>query len=132
MVLSLKSCKLRQLGDDVAELGCLKELYLETNLILSLPQNFTRLRALEVTDHWIMSGDVSVAVWTNEHEAVITKNNQENRKPPRYGSRTSLTEPTRRPPSRPHSDSGHEEEPPAGLSGGHRQSVPLETLGARW
>lgn len=52
MVLSLKSCKLRELGDDVAELGCLKELYLETNLILSLPQHFTRLRTLEVTT-WV-------------------------------------------------------------------------------
>lgn len=49
VVLSLKSCKLRGLGDDVAELGCLKELYLETNRISSLPQNFTRLRTLEVT-----------------------------------------------------------------------------------
>lgn len=52
VVLSLKSCKLRRLGDDVAELGCLKELYLDTNLILSLPQTFTRLRMLEVTTGW--------------------------------------------------------------------------------
>eukprot|EP00752_Nemacystus_decipiens_P011950 g10596.t1 len=50
VVLSLKSCKLSLLGDDVAELGNLKELYLETNRILSLPQNFTRLRTLEVLD----------------------------------------------------------------------------------
>lgn len=49
VVLSLKSCKLIRLGDDVAELGNLKELYLETNRILSLPHNFTRLRTLEVT-----------------------------------------------------------------------------------
>lgn len=47
-VLSLKSCKLRQLGEDVAELGCLRELYLESNFILNLPEAFTRLRALEV------------------------------------------------------------------------------------
>ncbi|CAN0357229.1 unnamed protein product, partial [Ectocarpus sp. 8 AP-2014] len=49
-VLSLKSCKLRQLDDDVAELRCLKELYLETNLILNLPETFTRLRMLEILD----------------------------------------------------------------------------------
>ncbi|CAM9220260.1 unnamed protein product [Ectocarpus sp. 4 AP-2014] len=49
-VLSLKSCKLRRLDDDVAELGCLKELYLETNLILNLPETFTRLRMLEILD----------------------------------------------------------------------------------
>lgn len=48
LVLSLKSCKLRRLGDDVAELGSLKELYLESNLILNLPEAFTRLRTLEV------------------------------------------------------------------------------------
>ncbi|CAM9406930.1 unnamed protein product [Ectocarpus sp. 6 AP-2014] len=49
-VLSLKSCKLRRLDDDVAELRCLKELYLETNLILNLPETFTRLRMLEILD----------------------------------------------------------------------------------
>ncbi len=47
-VLSLKHCKLRRLDDDMAEMLCLKELYLESNLILSLPQAFTRLRSLEV------------------------------------------------------------------------------------
>ncbi|CAM9250870.1 unnamed protein product [Scytosiphon promiscuus] len=47
-VLSLKSCKLRQLGEDMAELGCLRELYLESNYILALPETFIRLRALEV------------------------------------------------------------------------------------
>lgn len=61
VVLSLKSCKLRQLGDDVAELVCLKELYLETNLILSLPHTFTRLRTLEVTTLGSVGGDVLVA-----------------------------------------------------------------------
>ncbi|CAM9458599.1 unnamed protein product [Pylaiella littoralis] len=50
VVLSLKKCKLRRLGDDVAELGSLKELYLENNLILNLPEAFTRLRMLEILD----------------------------------------------------------------------------------
>lgn len=49
LVLSLKSCKLRRLGGDVEELGSLRELYLESNLILSLPDAFTRLRTLEVS-----------------------------------------------------------------------------------
>lgn len=48
LILSLKACKLRRLSDDVADLGCLRELYLESNLILNLPEAFTRLRTLEV------------------------------------------------------------------------------------
>lgn len=48
VVLSLKKCKLRRLSDDMVELGSLKELYLENNYIMILPQAFTRLRTLEV------------------------------------------------------------------------------------
>lgn len=48
LVLSLKGCKLRGLAQDVAELRSLRELYLENNLIMALPDTFTRLWALEV------------------------------------------------------------------------------------
>ncbi|CAN0016148.1 unnamed protein product, partial [Choristocarpus tenellus] len=37
LVLSLKSCKLQELHTSVAELGSLRELYLDTNLIVSIP-----------------------------------------------------------------------------------------------
>lgn len=49
LVLSLKGCRLQKLGEDIAELGCLRELYLESNRILRLPDTFTRLRTLEVS-----------------------------------------------------------------------------------
>lgn len=48
LVLSLKNCKLRRLDTSIAELVCLKELYLENNRIVQLPDTVRNLQMLQV------------------------------------------------------------------------------------